>query len=144
MALKEPESMDDLIYFTNRTLGNGTAKVWVYKQLCPKCHKSKIGKPVENGKVRIRATEYVCKDCGFSAEKTKYEESLEAEAKYTCPACGFAGEAKIPFIRKNIEGVKTLRFNCSKCKANIDVTKKMKEPKKKKGKGAVVPVDDDE
>ena len=32
----------------------------------------------------------------------------------------------------SIAGVKTLRITCEKCNGNIDVTKKMAEPKKKK------------
>jgi predicted RNA-binding Zn-ribbon protein involved in translation (DUF1610 family) len=50
---------------------------------------------------------------------------------YTCPTCGFKGEYTGPFKRKKIEGTDTFRFQCSKCKANIDVTKKMKDKKKK-------------
>ena len=92
-----------------------------------------MGKPRDSkGKVKTRAAEYVCPACGHSVEKQAYEDSLTANADYTCPACGSAGEAQIPFRRKNIEGIPTLRFQCAKCKANIDVTKKMKE---KKGKG---------
>ncbi len=135
MALKQPESMDECVYFTNRTLGDGkgSVKVWVFKQACPKCKKAIMGKPRDSkGKVKTRAAEYVCPACGHSVEKQAYEDSLTANADYTCPACGSAGEAQIPFRRKNIEGIPTLRFQCAKCKANIDVTKKMKE---KKGKG---------
>jgi len=47
--LNEPESMEDVIYFTNRTLeeGKGKIKAWVYKKECPKCNIAKMGKPVE-------------------------------------------------------------------------------------------------
>ncbi len=136
MALKQPESMDECVYFTNRSLenGKGSVKVWVFKQTCPKCRKAIMGKPRDSkGKVRTRADEYVCSSCGYSVEKKAYEESLTANAEYTCQACGSSGEAQIQFKRKNIEGIPTLRFQCVKCKANIDVTKKMKE---KKGKGS--------
>ncbi len=136
MPLKQPESMEECVYYTQRSLGSdgrGSVRVWVFRQACPKCGKSAVGKPRgKNGKVQVRAKEYVCPSCGFSAEKQAYEESLTANAEYTCPACGNRGEAQIPFKRKNIEGVQTLRFQCQKCKASIDVTKKMKE---KKGKG---------
>ena len=39
MALKEPSSMDECIYFTNRTLvgGKGKIRAWVYRKFCPKC-----------------------------------------------------------------------------------------------------------
>ena len=53
--LTEPVSMDDLVYFTSRAVGKkGHAKAWVYKGLCPKCKKSRLGKPVDkNGKVKL-------------------------------------------------------------------------------------------
>lgn len=136
MPLKQPESMDECVYFTQRSLDGekGSVKVWVFKAACPKCKKAIMGKPRgKNGKVQVRAKEYVCPSCSYTVEKQAYEESLTANAEYTCPACGSSGEAQAPFKRKNIEGIPTLRFQCSKCKANIDVTKKLKE---KKGKGA--------
>jgi hypothetical protein len=135
MALKFPNSMDECVYFTNRTIGeakNGKAICWVFRQDCPKCKKAKMGKPVgSEGKVAIRATEYVCPACKYTVEKTAYEESLTANIQYTCPACHCEDEAQVPFKRKSINGVKTLRVFCSKCKGPIDVTKKMKEMKKK-------------
>jgi predicted RNA-binding Zn-ribbon protein involved in translation (DUF1610 family) len=130
--MKEPESMDELVYFTNRLIGKGSAKVWVHRQLCPKCSKELMGKPAnDKGKVAIRANEYKCPACGYTVEKTEYESSLTAEAKYTCPSCEKEGEAEVPFKRKNILGVSTLRLVCKHCGSNIDVTKKMKLPKKK-------------
>lgn len=141
MALKEPESMNECCYFTNRKLGEkGKAIAWAFKQDCPKCGKAKMGKPVEKGKVKIRATEYVCPACNYTVEKTEYEETLTASVKYTCPECGKDGEIEAPFKRKNIQGVKTLRVQCKDCGANIDITKKMKKPKVK---GQVVVDDDD-
>ncbi len=138
MALQIPDSMDELVYFTNRIIGNGKAMVWIPRQQCPKCKKALMGKPAEDGHVKIRATEYVCPACKYTVEKTEYEEGLTAYCMYTCPTCGFKGEYTGPFKRKKIEGADTFRFQCSKCHANIDVTKKMKEKKKKKG-AAVVP-----
>ena len=74
--LKEPESMDECLYFTNRTIGElGKAKAWVYKKMCPKCGETKMGKPVEKGKVRIRAKEYVCSECGHIEEKKEHIEA---------------------------------------------------------------------
>ena len=140
MALKKPESADECVYFTQRSLdqGKGSAMVWVFKQACPKCKKAIMGKPRDKkGKVLIRAKEYVCPSCGYTVEKQAYEDSLTANAEYKCPACGSSGEAQVPYKRKNIEGIPTLRFQCAKCKVNIDVTKKMKE--KKKGKGDDAP-----
>ena len=147
--LIEPKSMDECVYFTNRAIGekfNGTARCWVFKQQCPKCKKAAMGKPVVNGKAKIRALEYVCPACNYTVEKQAYEDTLTANVDYVCYACSFHGGISLPFKRKKVEGVATLRFPCEKCKAPIDVTKKMKEIKKKdkKGKAAVVPdLDDD-
>lgn len=131
--LKEPESMEELVYFTNRFIDDGSIKVWVYRKPCPKCGKALMAKPKDEktGKAKIRAPEYVCPACDHSVPKSQYEDTLEAEAIYICPECGKKGEASIPFKRKKIDGTETLRFVCGSCKANIDVTKKMKEKKKK-------------
>ncbi len=131
MALELPESMDNLIYWTNRSIDEGKATVWVDKQPCTKCGKAKMGKPVDakTGKPKIRAKEYVCPNCGFTVEKVEYEDTLEACALYTCPECKHKGECTVPFKRKSVKGVQTLRLNCEKCGANIDVTKKMKAKK---------------
>jgi predicted RNA-binding Zn-ribbon protein involved in translation (DUF1610 family) len=134
MTITEPESVENLIYFTNRTLeeGKGKVKAWVYKKMCPECNKAKMGKPVEKGHVKIRAKEYVCPECGFTEEKVEHEESLSLEAKYTCPSCGKEGEGTAPYKRKSFMGVKAYVVECSNCSAKIPVTKKMKAPKKKK------------
>lgn len=149
VKLKEPSSMEECVYFTNRAIGekfNGTARCWVFKQQCPKCKKALMGKPVVDGKVKIRSTEYQCPSCKYTVEKQAYEETLTANVDYVCPACQHHGQASMPFKRKRVEGVLTLRFPCEKCKGNIDVTKKMKEIKKKdkKGKAPVEDLDDDE
>ncbi|MFH1072074.1 MAG: hypothetical protein V1743_01450 [Nanoarchaeota archaeon] len=134
MSLRFPDSMDEVIYFTRRLIGlKGKVVCWVFKEDCPKCKKAKMGKPKENGKVKIRAKEYVCPSCKYTVEKVAYEDTLTASIQYTCPKCGNAGELEAPFKRKSIEGVKTIRVQCQKCKANIDITKKMKSPKKKGG-----------
>ncbi|MCP3685905.1 MAG: hypothetical protein GY861_24930 [bacterium] len=131
--MKKPESMDECIYFTQRDIDGGEAMVWVFKQECPKCKKAIMGKPIgDNGKVKVRAKEYVCPECGYTVEKQEYEEGLTACAEYTCPKCKNQGELQVPFKRKNIDGVLTLRLQCEKCECNLDITKKMKEKKKKK------------
>ena len=127
-----PESMDECVYYTLRDVGEGEVTVWVFKEMCPECGKGLMGKPKKDGGgVKIRAKEYVCPECGHSVEKSEYEETLIANFDYTCPECKHKGETQIPFKRKSIKGVKTLRIKCEKCDANIDVTKKMKVPKKK-------------
>ncbi len=127
----EPESMDELIYFTRRAVGKGKVMAWVYKKECPKCKKAKMGKPVEKGKVKIRAKEYICPECGFIEEKDEHEESLMLEAKYTCPHCGKDGEGTTQYKRKSFEGVKSYIVVCQHCSGKIAITKKMKEGKKK-------------
>ena len=132
MSFKMPDSMDECVYFTRRAIGDGKVVAWVYKQKCEKCGKALMGKPVDkDGKVKIRAKEYVCPACKHTVEKKEYEESLTAQVVYTCPECKNEGEIEIPFKRKNVNGVQTLRAKCEKCNANIDITKKMKDPKKK-------------
>lgn len=135
-----PNSMEELVYWTNRALDKGSVKCWVYRQQCPKCNKAPMGKPVEKGKVKIRAKEYVCPSCNHTVEKMDYEGTLEAQVDLTCPGCEKHSELIVPFKRKSIQGVLTLRVQCPSCNTNVDITKKMKTPKKK---GEVV-VDDDE
>ena len=136
--LKEPESIDECIYFTRRTIGNGKITAWVFKEKCSKCNEGLMGKPKDpkTGKAKIRSTEYVCLNCGHVEEKKEYEEKLTVNIKYTCPFCKYEGETQIPFKRKKIsrikedtgkrESVDSLRFQCEKCGKDIDITKKMK------------------
>ncbi|MBT7902836.1 hypothetical protein HN587_03160 [Candidatus Woesearchaeota archaeon] len=128
-----PESMDELIYFTQRKIGDkGYAKVWVYRGACPECGKGQMGKPKDpkTGRAKIRAKEYVCPECKHIVEKVEYEETLEAECAYTCPECGKEGTGAIPFKRKTYQGISSLLFVCEHCSSKIPVTKKMKEKKK--------------
>lgn len=135
MALKMPESMDECIYFTRRSKPQAVA--WVFKEKCPKCKKAMMGKPTgPDGKVKIRAKEYVCPECRHTVEKQAYEDTLTANIQYTCPQCSNSGEIQIPFKRKKVkifdeeEGkekmAEALQFQCPKCSQKINVTKKMK------------------
>lgn len=121
--------MEDLVYFTQRAVGKGNVRAWVYRGLCPKCGKGTMSKPrdAKTGKVKIRAKEYLCPDCGYMVEKKAYEETLTCEAKYTCPECGNEGDVAVPFKRKKFQGMDAVVFQCGKCKAKIPITKKMKE-----------------
>ncbi|MBN2422929.1 hypothetical protein JXB41_06905 [Candidatus Woesearchaeota archaeon] len=122
-----PESMEDLVYWTSRKIGNGNIKAWVYRGECPKCHKGLMGKPIgPDGKVKTRANYYECTECGNNIDKQGYEESLDCECIYTCPECSHKGEAVFPFKRKKYKGVDALVFNCEKCNAKIAITKKLK------------------
>lgn len=127
----EPESMEQLVYHTIRAVGNGKVRAWVYREKCPECGKGLMGKPVDEktGKVKIRAKEYVCPDCGHTVEKQEYEDTLTCEIQYTCPECGNTGETTAPYKRKTFQGMKAIVFNCEKCKAKIPITKKLKEKK---------------
>ena len=132
MSYKKPDSMDECIYFTRRTLetenGEGEIVTWVFKADCSECGKAKMGKPRgKDGKAKIRAKEYVCPECNYEMEKEDYESSLVAYAEYVCPHCQKKGEAETPFNRKNISGIPTLRFQCGHCQGFLDVTKKMKK-----------------
>lgn len=138
MLLKEPASMDECVYFTNRIIGNGKIKAWVFREKCPKCSKGVMGKPKDKktGKAKIRAEEYTCPDCGHTVNKQEYEDTLTANIKYTCPHCNHQGETQQSFKRKKIQrideetgkkqSIDAIRFQCEKCKNNIDITKKMK------------------
>lgn len=133
MALEIPNSMDECIYFTRRTEGEkGHLMAWAHKIDCPNCHKALMGKPVEKGKIKVRATEYVCPECDYTESKADHEAKLEVNCIYTCPHCEHKGEATMPYQRKTWQGVKAFIFNCESCGEKIGITKKMKEPKKKK------------
>ena len=137
--MKEPTSMEECIYFTNRNINSGKVKAWVFKEKCPKCGLGLMGKPVEKGKVKIRATEYVCPECGYKEEKTEHEESLTLEAKYKCPKCSSRNYKKT-FINKmdkicpycNSGNIKKTYFpshkkQCPKCHSD-DITKPRNVP----------------
>jgi len=138
MALRIPESMEECLYFTNRSLGeDGQAMAWVYRKDCPECKKAKMGKPVDpkTGKSKIRSKEYVCPSCSYTEEKSEHENSLFIEVKYSgCLSCGKDGEATGPYVRKNFKGVKSYIVECEHCGEKIPITKKLKEPKKSKKK----------
>jgi transcription elongation factor Elf1 len=125
--MKEPESMDDLVYFTKRAIEpNGHAKAWVHKVMCPACGKAKMSKPELKGKVQIRAKEYVCPECGYREDKKAHEDKLTVEIIYTCPFCQDKGEATTEYKRKSFNGVPSYVFACQKCGKKIGITKKMK------------------
>lgn len=140
MPSKKPETdedIDKLVYFTQRKIGEkGKVFAWVYRQKCPKCGKALMGKPREGGKVKIRAKEYVCPECGYTVEKEEYEGTLTASIEYTCPECGNSGVLEVPYKKKKVKviddetgkaaSVDAIQFSCEKCGAKINITKKMK------------------
>ncbi|MBI2657529.1 hypothetical protein HYX08_02430 [Candidatus Woesearchaeota archaeon] len=132
MALKKPGSAEECVYFTNRTIGDGRAMAWVFRKECPKC-KGIMGKPLKKGgKIDKKADHYVCYSCGYQEPNEKAENSLIINVEYKCPHCGNQGETTTEYKRKSFEGVPSYVFECQKCKKKIGLTKKLKEPKKKK------------
>ncbi len=125
--MREPESMKELHYFTDRVIGNGRARVWVFRNKCPECGEGDMGKPRRKGKIKRRAKVYECPECGFEMPEKEYEKTRIANIQYTCPECGHKGEMQTPYKRKKISGVVTLRIQCEECGSNIDITKKMKK-----------------
>lgn len=133
MALRAPESMDELVYFTRRGLQpKGSVVAWVRRQPCPKCRKALMGKPIAKGRVKTRAQEYVCPACGHTVDRASFEAALACEATYDCPHCGKPGESTAPFMRKKVEGVPTIQVLCQHCKGKINITRKLKAGKKKR------------
>ncbi|OVE74809.1 hypothetical protein BVX95_01055 [archaeon D22] len=133
MAKELPKSMNECVYFSNRSLENGgKVKAWARKVPCPECSNGLMGKPVDpkTKKPKIRATEYECQECGFTEEKKEHETRLKVEALYTCPACNKEGEGEAPYKRKKWKGVDAYVIVCEHCGEKIGITKKMKEPKK--------------
>lgn len=138
MGLQQPKSMDECIYFTNRLFENGKIKAWVFRGNCPKCGKGIMGKPKDEktGRPKIRAKEYVCPECNYTVDCDEYEDTLNVNIQYVCPHCQHSDELQTSFKRKKIqrfneekakkETVEAVRFQCSKCGKNIDITKKMK------------------
>jgi predicted RNA-binding Zn-ribbon protein involved in translation (DUF1610 family) len=137
MALKQPGSVDECIYFTRRALlpTKGRIVAWAFRKRCPKCRKALMAKPKKNSPT------YNCPNCGYTEPKVTHITDIKLNVDYTCPACGFSGEAQTEFKRKSWQGVKAYVFSCGKCGEKIGVTKKLKEPKKG---GANVSEDDDD
>lgn len=134
MALKKPSSVEECVYFTNRTIGSGSAMAWVFRKECPKC-KGTMGKPQKkNGKFDKKADHYACYSCGYPEKNEQVESSLIINIEYKCPHCGNEGETTTEYKRKTFEGVPSYVFECQKCHKKIGLTKKLKEPKKK-GRG---------
>lgn len=132
MALKKPNSMEECVYFTRRSIDTGRIMAWVFRENCEKCKKGVMGKPVDakTGAAKIRAPEYVCPSCKHTVGKAEYEDTLTCNVEYTCPKCRKSGETTAPFKRKTFQGVPAIVFECLSCKEKIGITKKMKAPKK--------------
>jgi predicted RNA-binding Zn-ribbon protein involved in translation (DUF1610 family) len=137
--MKEPESMDECVYFTRRQIGEkGFVVAWAYRKNCPKCKKSIMGKPKnpKTGKPKIRAKEYTCYECGFTEDLDEHVKDMKLSVNYTCPKCEHKGDIEIPYKRKKVrrldpesgkkKGVDAFVVDCSKCGEQILITKKLK------------------
>ncbi len=125
MALQQPKSVEECLYFSRRKLGEkGKVVAWAFRKECPKCHKALMKKPNK------RAAEYVCPECGYSEPKTEHEAGIVLNVEYVCPECGHAGETTTEYKRKTWRGVKAYVFTCANCKAKLGITKKLADPKK--------------
>ncbi|MBI3026637.1 hypothetical protein HYY70_00855 [Candidatus Woesearchaeota archaeon] len=132
MALKKPNSMEECVYFTNRTIESGSAMAWVFRKDCPKCKNDVMGKPQKKGgKIDKKADHYICYSCGYKESNEQVENSLLLNVEYKCPYCGNEGETVTEYKRKTFEGAPSYVFECQKCKKKIGLTKKLKEAKKK-------------
>ena len=132
MPLKKPNSVEECLYFTNRSIGEGFATAWVYRKECPKCKKGRLGKPIKkNGKADKKADYYECPLCKYQESNEQVDNSVKLEVQYKCPHCGFEGEATSEYKRKLFEGIPSYVFECSKCNKKIGLTKKLKNIKKK-------------
>ena len=136
MALKQPESVDECLYFTRRALvPKGTIMAWAFRKGCPQCHKGLMRKPKKTSPT------YDCPECGYSEPKAEHIKGIVLNVEYTCPSCGHSGEATTEYRRKTWQGVKAYVFTCQQCGEKIGVTKKLKDPKKK---GKAAQEDDDD
>ncbi len=132
MALKKPNSMEECIYFTNRSIGDGFAIAWAYRKECPKCKKGRLGKPIKkNGKIDKKADNYECPLCKYQESNEEVEKGLQLEIEYKCPYCGHEGETTTEYQRKTFEGVPSYVFECGECGKKIGISKRMKKTKKK-------------
>ncbi len=130
MALKKPNSMEECLYFTNRSIGEGFATAWAYRPDCPKCKKPTIGKPIKkNGKVDKKADHFECRVCKYQMPNEEADSLAKLEVQYKCPHCGNEGEAITEYKRKVFEGIPSFVFECGKCNKKVGITKKMKSKK---------------
>ena len=135
MAVTPPKSMNEVYYHTIRAYPDGgRVRAWAYRVKCPKCEEGTVGKPFDekSGKYKIRSKDFVCNKCDYQTTKEEAEEMAELQAVYTCPHCGKEGEYSGPYKRKSFQGVQSYIVVCEHCNEKIPLTKKMKEPKKKK------------
>jgi len=125
--VKEPESMDDLLYFTRRKLDNdGWVHAWVWRPKSPAGNPMGKEKDSKTGRPKVRSKMLVDPKTGY--EISIDDVNLQVEIKYKSPHDGSEGETTVPFKWKTYQGVKSIVFT-DKAGNKIPITKKMKTPK---------------
>ena len=130
-----PESMDELLYFTNRKLPDGTKIIaYVERKTCPKCKKAPMGKPIneKTGNPKTRSPIYTCPECGYEEKKTAHEESCELQIQYTNPQGTQLKKATSPYKRRTWKGMKAFVFENEFLGEKYGITKRLKTKKEKK------------
>ena len=112
MELKKPTSMEDCIYFTNRTIDSGRAMAWVFRKECPKCKNDVLKKPsTKSGKPDKKSPIYGCKSCRYEEKNEDTEKDLVLNIEYKCPHCGNEGETTTDYRRKSFQGIQSYVFD---------------------------------
>ena len=125
--MRKPESMDECVYFTRRSIDNGKIMAWVFKKQCSKCGSGFMVKPPnKSGNPDKKSPIYVCNKCGHEEDNTTVESDLVVNVEYTCPHCLHEGQTTTEYKRKKIKGILSYVFECEKCKEQISISKKLK------------------
>ncbi len=124
-----PQSMDDLLYFSNRKLPDGVRIIaWVEKISCPACGDALMGKPVDEktGKVKIRAAEFVCPACGHTEPKAAHLKKLSMQVRYTDTTGKNWKAATTEYKLRTWKGMKAYVFENEFTNEKMGVTKRLK------------------
>ena len=127
-TLKQPQSMDELMYFSRRTVMDGRVVAWVFKPQCPECGDDRLEKPTnpKTGKKKTRSSKFVCETCGYEEKKKKTEERATVNIHYICPHCEHEGDTTTKYDRRTYLGKKAFVFKCDECWQEIPITKRVK------------------
>ncbi|MFT4250264.1 MAG: hypothetical protein ACMXYD_02805 [Candidatus Woesearchaeota archaeon] len=129
-----PDSMDDLLYFTNRKLPDGTKIIaYVERKTCPECGKAQMGKPIneKTGRPKIRSPIYTCPECGYEEKKQAHEDSCEVTIQYTNPEGTEMKTTTASYKRKTWKGMKAIVFHNDFLDERYGITNRMKTKKDK-------------
>lgn len=125
-SLPKPSSMEELLYFTRRTIKDGRTVAWVFKVDCPECGDGVLQKPrKDDGGVKTRSPYWNCSNCDYET-KDDVDEGLDVNIHYICPHCGFEGDAQTEYERRTYYGEDAIVFQCRDCYQEIPISKKIK------------------